>query len=181
MEYASQDLRHEHDAILFSLKILGEISNRVESGKDVPPHDIISIIDFLKLFADKCHHGKEEGLFFPALEDVGVPKQNGPIGVMLAEHTMGRDFIRQMRESVTDNSYMKDEFVKSAQGYISLMRAHIEKENTVLFPMGDAKLSDSKQKELIDAFEKFEEEVIGKGKHEELHKQLHDFETKYLK
>jgi len=181
MEYASQDLKHEHDAILFSLKILDEISNRVESGKDVSPYDIIGIVDFLKLFADKCHHGKEEGLFFPALEDAGIPKQNGPIGVMLAEHTMGRDFIRQMRESVTDNSVKKNEFVNSSQGYISLMRAHIEKENTILFPMGDAKLSDSKQKELIEAFEKFEEEVIGKGKHEELHKQLHDFETKYLK
>ncbi|MEN6420324.1 MAG: hypothetical protein ABFD76_00125 [Smithella sp.] len=61
MNYASQDLVCEHDAILFSLSVLDEISNRVNDGKDVPHSDIIELIGFLKLFADKCHHGKEEG------------------------------------------------------------------------------------------------------------------------
>ena len=181
MKYASEDLIHEHTAILFSLKILDEIRNRVDTGNAVPNKDIADMIDFLKLFADKCHHGKEEGMLFPALEDAGIPKQNGPIGVMLAEHDMGRGFIKQMLESIKDNTINKEEFVKSAQGYISLMKAHIEKENTVLFPMGDAKLSAARQKELIDAFEEFEENVIGKGKHEELHEMLHNFEKRYLK
>lgn len=181
MERASQDLMHEHEAILFSLKVLEEICNMVESRKDVLIKDITDLIDFLKLFADKCHHGKEEGFLFPALKEAGIPSDNGPIAVMLAEHTMGRDFIRQMQESATDKAFRKDEFGKSARGYISLMRAHIQKENNVLFPMGDAKLSDAKQRELIESFKKFEEDVIGKGKHEELHKQLNVFNSKYLK
>ena len=181
VERASQDLMHEHDAILFSLKVLEEICNIVELRKDVLKKDITDLVDFLKLFADKCHHGKEEGFLFPALKEAGISAENGPIGVMLAEHAMGRNFIRQMQESVTDRELRKEEFGKSARGYISLMRAHIQKENNVLFPMGDAKLSDSKQKELIGLFEKYEEEVIGEGKHEELHKQLEAFNVKYLK
>ncbi|OPY08681.1 MAG: iron-sulfur cluster repair di-iron protein [Syntrophaceae bacterium PtaB.Bin095] len=181
MERASQDLMHEHDAILFSLKVLEEICNRVESRKDVLIKDIASLIEFLKLFADKCHHGKEEGFLFPALIEAGIPAEKGPIDVMLAEHTMGRNYIRQIQESATDKAFRTEEFGKSARGYISLMRAHIQKENNVLFPMGDAKLSDSKQRELIESFEKYEEEVIGKGKHEELHKQLEAFNTKFLK
>ncbi len=60
------------------------------------------------------------------------------------------------------------------------MRAHIEKETNILFPMGDAKLSDAKQRELIESFEKYEEEIIGKGKHEERHKQLEAFKVKCL-
>ncbi len=181
MKLASQDLMHEHEAILFSLKVLDEMTNLVESGKDVPAGDITDLIDFLKLFADKCHHGKEEGILFPALEEIGIPRYKGPIGVMLEEHDAGRKFIKQMQESVNVDSIKKNEFIHSARGYIYLLRAHIEKENTVLFPMGDAKLSDEKQKELLEAFEDFEEKVIGKGKHEELHKQLNDFNRKYLK
>lgn len=44
MNYASQDLVHEHDAILFALRVLDEISDRVHEGKDVPPGDIIELI-----------------------------------------------------------------------------------------------------------------------------------------
>jgi len=161
--------------------VLDEIANRLESGKDVPPGDIIDLIDFLKLFADKCHHGKEEGFYFPALEEAGIQKQNGPIGMMLAEHETGREFIRGMQAAMTENSINKNEFVQSARGYTALLRAHIEKENTILFPIGDMKLSPSKQSELIKLFEEFEEKVIGRGKHEELHKQLKEFNIKYLK
>ena len=181
MELASNDLIHEHDAILFALKVLDEICNRVESGKDVPVQDISDLIDFIKLFADKCHHGKEEGFLFPAMEEAGIQKQNGPIGVMLMEHVSGREFIKDMQTAVSGSAVNKPEFVKAARGYVSLLRSHIEKENNVLFPMGDVKISPSKQKELLEQFEKFEDEVIGKGKHEELHKQLHEFNLKYLK
>lgn len=181
MNYASQDLVHEHEAILFALRVLDEISIRVNEGKDIPPGDIIELIEFLKLFADKCHHGKEEGFYFPALESAGILRANGPIGVMLSEHDAGRAFIKVMQRSVTEKISDKEGFVKAAQGYVGLLRSHIEKENTVLFPMGDAKLSEAKHKELLEEFEKFEENVIGKGKHEELHKQLEEFNRKYLK
>ncbi|HPS58732.1 MAG TPA: hemerythrin domain-containing protein [Spirochaetota bacterium] len=181
MELASKDLIHEHEAILFALKVLEEICNRIESGKEVPVQDITDLIDFIKLFADKCHHGKEENFLFPAMEEAGIQKQNGPIGVMLMEHTSGREFIKNMQTAVSGSAMNKPEFVKSARGYISLLRSHIEKENNVLFPIGDVKISPSKQKELLEQFEKFEDEVIGKGKHEELHKQLHEFNLKYLK
>lgn len=181
MELASKDLIHEHDAILFSLKVLEEICNRVESGKDVPLHDITDLIDFIKLFADKCHHGKEEGFLFPAMVEAGIQQQNGPIGVMLSEHAAGREFIKSMQSAVSGASIDSIEFVKSARGYIALLRQHIEKENNVLFPMGDVKISPNKQQKLLEQFEKFEDDVIGKGKHEELHKQLHDFNKRYLK
>lgn len=181
MNYASQDLVHEHDAILFALRVLEEITNRINEGQDVPTGDIIELIDFLKLFADKCHHGKEEGFYFPAIEAAGIPRINGPIGVMLSEHDVGRGFIKEMENSVSEKTSDKDGFVKGAQRYIALLRSHIEKENKVLFPMGDEKLTETVHQELLEEFEKFEENVIGKGKHEELHNQLDEFNRKYLK
>ncbi len=181
MQKASEDLIHEHEAILFTLKILEKMGQIVMLDKSINNRDIINIIDFLKIFADKCHHGKEEGFLFPALEEAGIPNENGPIGAMLAEHAEGRGYIKLMEESVSENILNKEQFVKASMSYVNLLRKHIEKENTVLFPIGDARFSNSKQEELIEKFERFEDEVIGKGKHEELHKMLQVFETKYLK
>ncbi|NLC93837.1 MAG: hypothetical protein GX677_10380 [Treponema sp.] len=62
-----------------------------------------------------------------------------------------------------------------------MMRAHIEKENKVLFPMGDKLLPMNEQEHLLTQFEEFEEEVMGKGTHEKLHETLHRLEKKYLK
>jgi len=61
-----------------------------------------------------------------------------------------------------------------------LLREHIQKENTVLFPMADRILPDDRQQQLLEQFETFEEEVIGKGIHERLHETLHKLGEKYL-
>jgi hypothetical protein len=47
--------------------------------------------------------------------------------------------------------------------------------------IADNHLSTEKQKELLDGFERIEEEKIGKGKHEELHQLLHHLRNDYLK
>jgi len=58
----------------------------MEQAPFVDTKDMHDFIGFLKEFADKCHHGKEEGLLFPALIQAGLPEKGGPIGVMLADH-----------------------------------------------------------------------------------------------
>jgi len=180
MNKASSDLINEHKAIILTLGILDKISGLLENDKEVDIIDVKDIIEFLKVFADKCHHGKEEDYLFPALEKAGIRKENGPIGVMLLEHMQGRKYIKEMQDSIADNAVKKEEFITAARGYSFLLRNHIEKENNVLFPMGDLKLSDETQQQLIDEFEKFEENVIGKGKHEEFHAMLHRLKEKYL-
>lgn len=53
-------------------------------------------------------------------------------------------------------------FIENAESYIKLLRAHITKENTILFPMGDKLLSKEIQDELLESFEGYEEKVMGK-------------------
>jgi hemerythrin-like domain-containing protein len=179
METASQDLIHEHRAILGALSVLEKMYEAAKNDKELAREDIEKIIEFLKVFADKCHHGKEEDFLFPALEEVGVKNQNGPLGVMLAQHKQGREFIQRMQESIGSETIDKKAFIDSASSYVDLLRNHIEKEETILFPLGDAKFLKSKQQELLNDFDTLEKKVIGEGKHEEYHALLEKFKNKY--
>ncbi|NLN05743.1 MAG: hemerythrin [Clostridiaceae bacterium] len=180
MECISKDLRKEHDAILFGLTILEHMAElvRAESGYDVD--DLKGMIDFFRYFADKCHHGKEEDILFPAMEDAGIPKVNGPIGVMLNEHEVGRKLIKGMDMAITGDEVDKEEFANAADLYVELLRSHINKENNVLFPMGDRRIPVSRQKELQQEFDKFERDIMGDAKLEEVHSFIEDMEVKYL-
>ena len=180
MKTAKEDLTHEHKAIQHALNILEKMSERIENNFDVDYSDINSFMEFLKEFADKCHHGKEEGFLFPALEKTGVRNQGGPIGVMLSEHTMDRDLIKQMQDNLRKDKVDSQGFIEAAKSYVRLLRSHIQKENAILFPLIEVKMSASEQAELLRNFENYEEEVIGKGRHEKLHILLETLKDKYL-
>ncbi len=180
MKTAREDLIHEHEAILYALNILERMGERIENNGVIDYADINSFLDFLIEFADKCHHGKEEGFLFPALEKAGIKKEGGPVGVMLSEHAQGRNYIRQMQNSIKADPPDKQLFIQASGDYIRLLRLHIQKENKVLFPFIDARLSASEQNDLYESFENHEEQFIGKGRHEELHSLLKGLAKKYL-
>jgi hemerythrin-like domain-containing protein len=167
MGKATQDLRKEHDSILHVLEILDEMMS-AENKEDTEMLQYYrEIVYFLKTFADKCHHGKEENHLFTELTVNGILNEGGPVGVMLHEHGVGRDYIALMDKALESGDL--EEFKAAAKSYSNLLRNHIEKENGVLFVMADRVLSDEKQDELFEHFEEREEKVIGHGVHEELH------------
>ena len=178
-------LQEEHQGITLMLKILEKVCAKMEAREKVDPDHLERIVEFFRVFADKCHHGKEEDLLFPEMEKAGIPRERGPIGVMLAEHTQGRAYVRGMGEAA--NRYKQGElrsgaeFVENARNYIALLTQHIQKENNILFPMGDRVLAKEKQEELVEDFENLEREKIGIGTHEEFHKLLYHLQEVYLK
>jgi hemerythrin-like domain-containing protein len=70
----SEDLHNEPEGVLLSLKILEKIC----AIDRLPIQPVEQLLEFFRIFVDKCHHGKEEDLLFPALEavGVGVPKSD---------------------------------------------------------------------------------------------------------
>ncbi len=115
-----------------------------------------AFIQFVRQFADGAHHKKEEDYLFPALYKVGLPQGTGPIACMLHEHEAGRDYIRQLEEGLqlweTDKVLAKEKIIRNACGYVELLRAHIRKENQVLFKMADRLLSPLDKESLWKAF-----------------------------
>ncbi len=78
MPQATQILRQEHDAILKILEAAEEAARRIDAGGPVRRETLSGMSEFLRLFADKCHHAKEEDLLFPLLESRGMPREGGP-------------------------------------------------------------------------------------------------------
>lgn len=129
-----------------------------------------SAIDFLRNFADGCHHAKEEKELFPVLESAGIPREHGPIGCMLDEHEMGRALIRKI-ESNIDAAEVGDVWAEAAlkqagTSYIRLLRQHIFKEDNVLFVMADRALGPEEQQLMRGAFERADRSNSCSAKHE---------------
>jgi hemerythrin-like domain-containing protein len=107
------------------------------------------------------------------MESKGVPRHGGPVGVMLIEHEQGRARVKEMaavsEEIANGNTAAAVRWVPAARGYSDLLRAHIQKENNVLFVMAERILSDDEQAELSRGFEKVEIDKMGPGTHERLH------------
>ena len=177
-------LRKEHDAILKMLTATEAAAHRIQSGGTVPTETLEGLIEFFRLFADRCHHGKEEDLLFPLLQEKGMPRAGGPIGVMLAEHDQGRSLIKQMADA--SEAYQAgatgsgSPWAEAARGYCTLLRGHIDKENDVLFVMAERMLSPAEQGELAESFEKIEVEKMGVGTHERLHAMMDNMVKEFL-
>lgn len=171
------ELLAEHEAVRTTLQILKRIGQDVaKTGKIPNPEHLDPLFNFFVTFVDRCHHSKEEELLFPALEEVGVSREGGPVGVMLKEHQQGRDLVTKMKTALAKyKSGDKDaaqEFAQYANDYTTLLDFHIDKENNVLFPMAMKHLPESKMIELKKGFDRIEIDKIGAGKHEAFQKMI---------
>jgi len=177
----TMDLIEEHGGIMLMLKIMEKVADKLRKGETVKKEHLEKILEFLTNFADRCHHGKEEDMLFPEMcKNLSNKKL---INELLGEHKAARDYIRGVADSIGKYEPDSSDAVHMAlnmEGYIQLLTEHITKENAVLFPIANNELSEARQEQMEGQFEKFEEEVIGVGKHEEYHGWLEELKKEYL-
>ena len=163
-------LMEEHETILSVLDALEKDASKLHAGDPVPAQFFLDAVDFIRNFADGCHHMKEEGVLFKTMVDRGFPGEHGPIAVMLAEHEQGRDFTHDMAEAAQKlakgDAGAGDAVVSAALGYVALLRAHIQKENQILFPMAANFIPEPEHEAVAAAFEEVERTETGAGVHE---------------
>ena len=173
---ATEQLRKDHEAVIQMLHILDVVKEKLSKGEDVPSGDMESMLDFLRTFVDKCHHGKEENLLFPKLVEIGIPNEGGPVGVMLADHVQGRGYIKGFAEGIvlykSGDPAGRQQIIANISAYSALLEAHIHKENNVLFRMAEMHLEDPEQQELLQQFNVLVENTIGIAKHKEYYQVL---------
>ncbi len=181
MTAPTDELMEEHRVIERMLEILSKASDRLASGRDVDPELYVQAVDFLQNFADKCHHGKEEKLLFEKMIEKGVSGEVGPIAVMLREHQDGRAHVKRMaelsRERMTERTMQA--MIESSRAYVDLLSKHIQKEDSVLYPLANQLLEQPDQEELEEGFRDVEEKVMGSGANERYHHMIDAWESKY--
>jgi len=167
---ATQILSEEHRVIERVIGAIETASRHLQAGKLVRAGFFLEAADFIRGFADGCHHHKEEGVLFKSMLASGAPAQGGPVQVMLAEHEQGRQYTRAMREAAQKFEAGDDSarhlIIQNALGYAALLREHICKEDHILFPMADQIIPSSMHDAVLDGFEHVEHEETGEGVHE---------------
>jgi len=179
---ATNILMREHELILRGVAVLERMAARAQSGPGVPAADAEAIIDFIRKFADGCHHAKEEGVLFPAMEAAGMPREGGPIAVMLAEHVQGRAAVAMMAGAVANfatEASAQQVFARGGTAYAALLTHHIHKENNILFRMADNMIGPDRDAELVRAYDEHEARVTGPGEHERFHRVIEELERAY--
>lgn len=170
---ATDILMAEHRLIEHVLDALERAAGHLEQKHTVRPAFFLDAADFIAGFADGCHHRKEEGVLFGAMQDSGAPRGGGPIEMMLDEHEQGRAFTRAIRAAARSlengDESARGPLVTNARGYVTLLRDHIMKEDELVFPMADDLLTPERQAQVLRGFDRVEQEETGEGAHEKFH------------
>ncbi len=140
-ETPTRILRAQHQNILRLADALERVLDAGASAGSLDHEAVEDCVLFIRLYADALHHGKEEDLLFPELEAAGMPRDGGPIAVMLYEHAQGRAYCRAMADALpaarSGDEQARRRLVDAGRSYIDLIRQHIAKEDHILFQVAD--------------------------------------------
>lgn len=178
------ELKEEHKAINLMLLILVEIARKLEVEPTIRTEHLDQILEFIRVFVDKCHHGKEETLLFYAMEEAGISKEEVSMNLLLKEHQKGRQYFQKLTQAVTQhktgNREVSSVITDNIRNYVVLLTKHIETEESVLYPSAEKRIPEKRQEVLLKEFEALEREKMGPEQHKKFHKLLHHLENVYL-
>ena len=171
-------LSDEHQNILKVISAIKKECQAIESGRAIDQDFFVTAIDFIRNYADKFHHAKEEDILFKAMCQDNVTLHCNPIDQMLHEHDLGRNFVKDLAAGLAENN--KDQVLASARGYAFLLEDHIFKEDNILYPMAGDVLPEDLQVKLAQDFLKAEQEKFQPGVKEKYLAVVEKFETRIL-
>jgi hemerythrin-like domain-containing protein len=166
-------LKHEHQIILLVLEGAARQVQAQPSGS-LDAKAVGRMVDFFQVFVERCHNAKEEEYLFPKLEGRGGMTAKGQIAVLLQEHADGRDLVQAIAADLPragqGDSAALDAVAAHLSFYAEALRAHIDKEDNVLFSLADRVLTTEDREVLLRSFDKHEAEEVGVGVHEKYHR-----------
>ena len=143
MERTTDELCREHKNILAVIEALEKHCGDVENGAKPDKDFFEKAVAFIRGYADRFHHAKEEDVLFTALDEDGVRMRCNPTRQMLLEHSTGRSFVKGMERALEDGDAAA--LAENSRGYAGLLKDHIFKEDNVLYPMAEEALDPQTQ------------------------------------
>ncbi|WP_312653727.1 hemerythrin domain-containing protein [Aminipila sp.] len=158
----------EHSNIKRVLSVIRKYCYKVLKNEEVNYADFFILIDFVRNYADKHHHGKEEKLLFDRMiKELGPTAEKLVRNGMLVEHDMGRLYMQELETAVNNVLKGEDEarldIIANAISYTHLLYRHIEKEDNVVYQFAQKNLSSETQQILEKECDQFEQEAKTKN------------------
>lgn len=175
---------HEHENIRRMLKVARNLSYRVLTNGNYDIDDLPRIIDFVRNYADKHHHGKEEDILFETMsKEIERLAKSGAITGMYIEHDNGRLYMTNLEKAVEELKSGNDEarldVIANLIYYSDLLDRHIEKETTAMYRFAETQLSDESKKYVEDEAMAIEDKATAHGVQDKYVKLLEELEGKY--
>ena len=148
-------LVEEHTLIKRWLALVAPVAAALRSGETGAVEAARAGIEFLRGYADRFHHAKEEDALF-ACFDAGLEI----VKSMRAEHEAARGRVREASEALDAGDGGRA--ASSLEAHGELLSEHIRKEDDILFPWMDGKLGTGDVGRLFGAFASVEQEAGGR-------------------
>lgn len=176
---------HEHENIKKALKVIRAMSIKVLNKTSVDYEDFYDVIGFVRNYADKLHHAKEEDILFKKMgEELGEKVSKGPVAGMLVEHDLGRLYMSNLEVALKAFEGGEDEarvdIIANAIGYTDLLNRHIDKENTAIYTFARRALSKEAMEKIEAQCLEAEKTAENNGVQQKYISILEKLENKYL-
>jgi hemerythrin-like domain-containing protein len=162
---ARAPLMIEHRLIERMLELIKREAARIRDTNEINPVFIDNAVDFIRVYADRTHHGKEEDILFRDLAKKNMTSEEKRImAELIQEHVLGRKTVGDLvdakkRHFVGDNSAL-EAVVENLEFLVSFYPRHIEKEDKVFFPAMMKYLSVEEQERMLSEFWEFDRNMI---------------------
>lgn len=155
----------EHRLIERMLSIIRNVLVQIEAEKKVDPVFVDTAVDFIQVYADRTHHGKEEDILFRELADKPLSADDRRImNELIEEHRFGRQttkgLVEANRRYRNGNAVALTDIVANLQTLIEFYPKHIEKEDKVFFPSSRTYFTNEEDQAMLAAFWEFDRKMI---------------------
>ena len=124
---------------------------------------LADLVQFLRVFADQCHHEKEDQYLFPLLATKANVSTRRELESLEREHRSAKQLVAQLAKVavayVHNPAVVRYRVIDLLQQLVELYPAHIWKEDFLVFPLAQRNLSITEQQDLQEKFEDVEREV----------------------
>jgi hemerythrin-like domain-containing protein len=158
-------LMAEHRVIERMLAVLEEQLGVMAETRTVDPGLIDTATDFIRTYADRCHHGKEEDILFRRLADKSLDNELAEVMAGLVDdHVRGRAMTRSLIEANTryrngDASALR-EIESCARNLVEFYPVHIAKEDRHFFKPCLEYFTDAEKQTMLSDFGEFDRALI---------------------
>jgi hemerythrin-like domain-containing protein len=162
---ARGQLMIEHRLIERMLSVIKVALSKIESKHEIDPIFVDITVDFVQIYADRTHHGKEEDILFRELRNKSLSSEDQRImKELIDEHMLGRRTIKELVSANTryrngDKTALVD-IVDKLKTLIEFYPKHIEKEDKKFFPSSRAYFTDEEDQAILTEFWEFDRKMI---------------------